>query len=131
MKIAVDTNVLIRAVVLDDRHQSATAQELLQGALSIAIPLTVLCEFAWVLSSGYKLSGKDIARAIRSVLSNSNTLTNQSAVDAGLGMLDAGGDFADGVISFEGEWLGADEFVSFDRKAVKLLKAKGYAARLP
>jgi hypothetical protein len=32
-------------------------------------------------------------------------------------MLDAGGDFADGVIAYEGKWLGAETFVSFDKKA--------------
>ncbi len=40
-------------------------------------------------------------------------------------MLDAGGDFADGVIAHEGQWLGAETFVSFDRKAVEMLKAQG------
>jgi predicted nucleic-acid-binding protein len=42
-----------------------------------------------------------------------------------LALLDAGGDFADGVIAYEGSWLGADSFVSFDKKAVKLMEAQG------
>jgi predicted nucleic-acid-binding protein len=45
-------------------------------------------------------------------------------------MLDAGGDFADGVIAYEGRWLGAETFVSFDKKAVEMLAAQGQAARL-
>jgi predicted nucleic-acid-binding protein len=45
-------------------------------------------------------------------------------------MLDAGGDFADGVIAHEGNWLGADTFVSFDKKAVRLIEAQGKSARL-
>jgi predicted nucleic-acid-binding protein len=45
-------------------------------------------------------------------------------------MLNAGGDFADGVIAYEGSWLGAETFVSFDKKAVKLVEAQGEAARL-
>lgn len=36
----------------------------------------------------------------------------------------------DGVIAYEGEWLGAEEFVSFDSKAVSLLQAQGSHARL-
>jgi len=40
-------------------------------------------------------------------------------------MLDAGGDFADGVIAHEGAWLGGT-FVSFDRQAVTLLQAQGH-----
>lgn len=39
-------------------------------------------------------------------------------------------DFTDGVIAYQGHWLGADEFVSFDKKAVALLKAQGKRARL-
>jgi predicted nucleic-acid-binding protein len=44
-------------------------------------------------------------------------------------MLDAGGDFADGVIAYEGRWLGAETFVSFDKKAVEMLTAQGVSAR--
>ena len=42
----------------------------------------------------------------------------------------AGGDFADAVIAYEGNWLGAEEFVSFDSKAVSLLESQGSRARL-
>jgi len=45
-------------------------------------------------------------------------------------MLDAGGDFADGAIAYEGNWLGADTFTSLDKNAVELLKAQGKSARL-
>jgi predicted nucleic-acid-binding protein len=48
---------------------------------------------------------------------------NTPAALAGLAMLEAGGDFADGVFAFEGELLGGQEFVSFDQQAVKRLKA--------
>ena len=42
----------------------------------------------------------------------------------------AGGDFADGVIAHEGEWLGAEVFVSFDRRAIRRLEAQGRAAMM-
>ncbi len=45
-------------------------------------------------------------------------------------MLDGGGDFADGVIAYEGQALGAATFVSFDKQAVKLVKQSGMAAQL-
>ena len=41
----------------------------------------------------------------------------------------AGGDFAGGVIAYEGDWLGAEEFVSFE-SAVSLLQSQGTRARL-
>jgi len=45
-------------------------------------------------------------------------------------MLRAGGDFADGVIAFDGNWLGAEVFLSFDKKAAKFVEAQGGAVRL-
>jgi predicted nucleic-acid-binding protein len=56
---------------------------------------------------------------------------NRPAVEAGLAVLQAGGDFADGVIAHEGRWLGGETFVSFDRQAIALLSAQGHAAQLP
>jgi predicted nucleic-acid-binding protein len=60
-----------------------------------------------------------------------NVTLNRPAVEAGLAMMDAGGDFADGVIAYEGAWLGGETFLSFDKQAVKLLQAQGQAARTP
>jgi predicted nucleic-acid-binding protein len=59
-----------------------------------------------------------------------SVVTNRPAAEAGLAMLDVGGDFADGVIAYEGSWLGAETFVSFDKRAVKLLEAQGKSAQL-
>jgi hypothetical protein len=47
------------------------------------------------------------------------------ACDAGLAILEAGGDFADGVIAFDGRRLGGAVFVSFDRRAVALIERSG------
>jgi predicted nucleic-acid-binding protein len=44
--------------------------------------------------------------------------------------MDAGGDFADGVIAFEGRRLGGDVFLTFDRQAAKLIAAAGGAVEL-
>jgi predicted nucleic-acid-binding protein len=57
-------------------------------------------------------------------------MVNRPAAEAGLAQLDAGGDFADGVIAHEGSWLGADTFISFDKTAVKLMEARGESVRL-
>lgn len=59
-----------------------------------------------------------------------NVVMNRPAVEAGLSILDAGGDFADGVIAHEGNWLGAEELVSFDKQAVSILQSKANLARL-
>ena len=130
MKVAVDTNVLVRAVVRDDPAQARVAAKVLTGAELIAVALPCLCEFVWVLRRVYDFQPSDAATAIRALLAAANVAMNRPAVEAGLSVLDAGGDFADGVIAYEGNWLGAETFVSFDRKAVALLKAQGQPARL-
>ena len=78
----------------------------------------------------YGLDDTAIATAIRALIDAANVVTNRPAVDAGLAVLEAGGDFADGVMAYEGAWLGADTFVSFDRQAVTPLSKQGQAARL-
>ncbi len=130
MRVAVDTNVLIRAAVRDDLEQTVAATRSMDRAEVVAIALPSLCEFAWVLRSAYGFKATDIGKAIRTLLAAENVETNRPAVEAGLAMLDAGGDFADGVIAYEGRWLGAETFVSFDEKAVEMLKGLGEAARL-
>jgi hypothetical protein len=50
---------------------------------------------------------------------------DRPAVDAGLAVFEAGGDFADGVIGFEGRRLGRPIFTSFDRRAIELVAATG------
>ena len=130
MKLAVDTNVLVRAVVRDHPAQAAIAAKVLTTAELIAIALPCLCELVWVLRKVYGFQAADAASAIRALLATANVEMNRPAVEAGLDMLEAGGDFADGVIAYEGNWLGGETFVSFDKKAVALHTAQGESARL-
>jgi predicted nucleic-acid-binding protein len=130
VKITADTNVLVRALTGDDARQSKAARAALANAEVVALALPALCELVWVLLRGYKIPSASIAAAIRRLLDAGNIVVNRPAAEAGLAVLDAGGDFADGVIAFEGNWLGADTFVSFDEKAVKLIEARGWSARL-
>jgi len=130
MKITADTNALVRAVTEDHKHQSKSAQTALKNAELVAIPIPTLCELVWVLSQGYRIPSAEIAETIRRLVNGENVAVNRPAAEAGLTLLDAGGDFADGVIAYEGNWLGADTFASFDKRAVKLMQAQGAAARL-
>lgn len=130
MKVAVDTNVLVRAVVRDDPAQGDIAAMVLAEAELIAVALPCLCEFVWVLLRVYSFQPADAASAIRALLAAANVEVNRPAVESGLLMLDAGGDFADGVIAYEGRWLGGESFVSFDKKAVALLADQGLSTRL-
>lgn len=128
MNVTADTNVLIRCVVRDDASQAEIAEKVLKDATVIAIPIPTLCEFVWVLRKVYGVVDDDIAAAIRVLLNTRNVALNRPAVEAGLALLDVGGDFADGVIAHEGNWLGGETFVSFDKKAVSLLTSQGKPA---
>jgi predicted nucleic-acid-binding protein len=130
VKITADTNVLLRLVMGDDEAQSLAALEAMESASLIAISVHSLCELAWVLGASYAMPRHDIAATIRSLVQARHVVVNRPAVEAGLSLLDAGGDFADGVIAFDGQWLGADTFLSFDKKAVKLLEGQRIDARL-
>ena len=129
MRVTVDTNVLVRAVVQDDQAQAQRAAKVLLEAKLIAVALPCLCEFVWVLRKVYGFPAADVAIAIRALITTANVEVNRPAVEAGLAVLEAGGDFADGIIAYEGNWLGGETFVSFDKKAVALLNAQGKSAR--
>lgn len=130
MKIVADTNVLVRLVVGDDVRQARAASKALEAAELIAIGSHALCELVWVLQRSYGVTRSDIAETIRSLVTARNVEVDRPAVEAGLAMLEAGGDFADGLIAHEGQWLGGETFLSFDKQAVGLLKKQGRAAKL-
>ena len=130
VKIIADTNVLVRAAVADDPVQAKIAADVLAKAEVIAVPVPVLCEFVWVLLRGYARSAAETAEAIRQLADSANVVLDRPAVEFGLSVLLAGGDFADGVIAFEGLRLGGSVFASFDRHATQLLAAAGIEVSL-
>jgi predicted nucleic-acid-binding protein len=131
VKIIADTNILIRAIADDDKVQSPIAKAQLDEAELVAVTLPALCELCWVFLRGYKVNRQELAEAIRVLTSVSNVKVDAQAVEAGLAMLDEGGDFADGVIAHDGQWLGGETFVSFDRRAVSRLAKHGQTAIIP
>ncbi len=130
MKITADTNVLVRAIMGDDPRQSKIARDELAHADVIALAMPAICELVWVLSQGYKVPSTEIGAVVRRLMNSLNVVVNRPAAEAGLALLDAGGDFADGVIAYEGSWLGAEAFVSFDKRAAKLMESQGASVRL-
>lgn len=85
----------------------------------------------WVLVSRYKVLPADSLRAVEALLNVKNVITNRLAVENGIAVQNGGGNFADGVIAYEGRHLGGETFMSFDTKAVKLLSRLGYDAYVP
>lgn len=56
MKVTVDTNVLVRAVVQDHPVQAQQAGTVLLDAALIAVTLPALCELVWVLRQATQYS---------------------------------------------------------------------------
>ena len=102
MKIIADTNVLLRAVVGDDPKQSRIAIRAMEPAEAVVVSQHALCELAWVPDRRYGVSRADIAATIRQMRDTKNMVLDWPAVEAGFAVLDAGGDFADGAIAYEG-----------------------------
>ncbi len=130
MKIVADTNLLLRFVLDDDPVQSKLALEIMERVEAVAVTNVALCEMAWVLRNRYDVSRENIAATIARLRETQNIVLDSAAVEAGLSMLEAGSDFADGVIAYEGRRLGGETFVSFDRKAVDAMANQGMKARL-
>lgn len=130
MKITPDTNVLVRVAVDVESEQAPLAVATLREASRIVVTLPALCEFVWVSGRGYKRSRAEIAASLRKLLAVPTVAIDRAAVEAGIAMLEAGGDFADRVIAFEGKRLGGEVFVSFDAKAVRKIRDAGAKAEL-
>ncbi len=109
----------------DHAKQSPAAQRLLSEAKLVIMPTVALCELVWVLRRVYALSSDQAAVAVRTLTRADNAVTDGALLEAGLSVLDRGGDFADGAIAYEGVMSGAEVFASFDKKALRLLSETG------
>jgi len=115
VKIALDTNVLVRYLTWDDEAQAILAAEAIELAKTIIVSTIVLCETVWVLKQSYRQKPKDIAKSLRDFVDSETVEVDRPMVEAGLISLEHGCDFADGVILAEAERAKVDQLVTFDR----------------
>jgi predicted nucleic-acid-binding protein len=109
---AVDTNVLVRALVQDDAAQGRRAQACL-SAQQVYIPVTVVLELEWVLRSRYGFAPKAIAEALEKLAILENAVVGeQAAVAAAAGKMRQGWDFADAL--HHALAAGCEDFATFD-----------------
>jgi predicted nucleic-acid-binding protein len=131
LTIAIDTNVLVRLFIDDTPQQTAQARQEVEQADEVILSLPALCELVWVLRTHYRVDRESIAYFIEGLLDQAPFSMDRACVRTGLSLLRAGADFADGVIAEQGRQLGAEIFVSFDRRALTRLKKLGLNARAP
>jgi predicted nucleic-acid-binding protein len=98
VRIAVDTNVLVRYLTWDDEGQAIEAANAIEGADAIVVPTIVLCELVWVLKRAYHYAGPEIIDILRRLVAIRAVEIERPAAEAGIAMLARGGDFADGVV---------------------------------
>jgi len=123
LRIALDTNVLVRYLTWDDDIQSPLAANTIETAETVILSGIVLCETAWVLARSYKRPAKDVAAVLRRFVQADTVETDRPLAEAGLASLDRGGDFADGVILMEAERTKAEHLVTFDQGFFKRAKS--------
>lgn len=121
--IAVDTNIVVRIVVNDDRAQVQRAAEFV-AANRVLLLTSVILDVEWVLRSIYLLSAKQIVKSLRDFLSL-ETVTAERPADVLL-VLDAyakGMDFADAMHLAQA--AGTNGFASFDKSLQRNAKRVG------
>ena len=119
--IAVDTNVIVRLLVGDDRTQFAKARRLFDERSgqdgAVWVSQTVLVELAWVLSRTYGRSRAEVAGAVRALASNATVaLEDSESVAQAMVLYESGSaDLADCLLAAKAARQGAEFLATFDR----------------
>ncbi|MBI4892314.1 MAG: type II toxin-antitoxin system VapC family toxin [Acidobacteria bacterium] len=77
---AVDTNVLVRLLVVDDPSQAQAAADFI--ARGAGVPLLALAEATWVLESVYERTPRQIADAVAMLLDHKQLIVQDADVAA-------------------------------------------------
>jgi predicted nucleic-acid-binding protein len=122
--IGIDTNVLARFLVQDDRDQAAKAARFIVHECSVESPgfinRIVLCELVWVLESAYDYPREKVALALEKIL-RTRQLKVEDPQEAWTAFREYqdGADFADALIAAVNRRLGCERTVTFDRRAAR------------
>ena len=123
--IGLDTNILVRHIVQDDREQSEAATRLIDAHCTAEDPgvisLVVLCELAWVLDRGYGYARGIIAGVLRKVLTAEDLRVEQADLAwLALNLYEnEKADFADYLIGLVHRRQGAEFTYTLDRRAAE------------
>jgi len=124
--IGIDTNVLVRFLVRDDRRQFEKAQRLIKREASrgetVLVSQLVLLEAEWVLRSRYAVGKGEILRAFSGLLDSVEfTIEDEPSVEQALFLWkDSSAEFADCLIGARHRNLGCRATATFDVRALKL-----------
>jgi len=122
---AIDTNVLVRFLVNDDREQSAKVRQLFATAEKeravFYVPLLVLIETIWVLESAYDVERSDLIETLSELLLMPVLQFEQrEAVQSMLAIVpDVPLDLPDALIAQSALYMGCNTVLTFDQKAAR------------
>ena len=121
--IGLDTNVLVRYIMQDDAKQAALASRLVESLADSTgfIPVIVIAELSWVLSSAYSLSRQQLGEALEGVLRSKEWVVEKADIvwQAVRLFQSSGADFADCLIFRSAAAAGCDKTMTFDKDAAK------------
>ncbi len=124
---AVDTNVLIRILVTDDKQaeQVKLARQFAKKAKILFITQIVQIELVWVLEAAYKLDKSEIVRVLHHLQTNEAfQLQGESEFSEALQLFQSNNvDFSDSLILIESRKENCD-VVTFDKKFARLPHVK-------
>jgi predicted nucleic-acid-binding protein len=124
--IGLDTNVLLRYLVLDQPVQAARAVDIIDRRLTRDDPgfisCVVMAELVWVLSRSYSWDKPMISLVIEHLLAADQLELEHAGLvaNAMIALRDEGADFADVLIGQIGRHVGCSHTVTFDRRAARL-----------
>jgi predicted nucleic-acid-binding protein len=124
--IGLDTNVLLRYFLADDRAQNERAVRFVSSRCSTDDPGFVnriaLCEMVWVLTRSYKYGRAQIAQTVEALLVASDIVVeDRDAVWRALNNFEnSGAGFTDLLMSEINRTEGCEATATFDRKAARL-----------
>jgi predicted nucleic-acid-binding protein len=114
---AIDTSVVVRFLVADDKRQAKAARAAIEAG-GIFIARTVVLESEWVLRSGYDFAPARVVAALRGLAGLPGVTVEEAAILAqALDWMEDGMDFADALHLAKAEDCSA--FLSFDWKLAK------------
>ena len=123
--IALDTNILLRFLIDDDREQVEAARSLLEQLTPERpgfVCREVTVEVVWVLERSYGFSRDRIATALEQLVSGDALLieAGDDVIRAAYGYRRGGAGFADRMIAAAARRSGADALYTFDRRLAAL-----------
>ena len=124
--IGLDTNVVIRYLVQDDKKQSAAATRFIEKSLTTDTPGYInhisLCEIIWVLQRCYGVTKPQVREIIEGLLTTKQLkVENVEVTWKALRAFDANSaDFCDALIGQVNIHSGCEYTATFDKKAASL-----------